>query len=279
METKCSWYQSKHYPSHACGCKSNQAYFKVKAHIHCAHQQWLTLFSVVTIKYGEQHIYVASHLAWSHRRCLLTGRGSLWKQTSPEHNVSAEHLAFSNCWCAAVDCCHQKLLVSKSWYVQGLHHLMRLRNHNVFTMKNIFASKQLRSAQHLSCSERKEIEFKKGKQHPHMLSVSQVERQWGAQTVNTGSHNNTCSCRPFCSKQCANGESYNLSPKQGFTPVSEITSEISTNCLIVYLPAYRVLLWTLKCWVAIYVLCEKCTCKGWATSTVSEGIVYWHKWA
>lgn len=64
--------------------------------------------------------------------CLLTGPGSLSKQASPEHNLNTEHLAFSNCWCAAVDCCHQKLLVSKLQAVLGPPYLMSLWNYVVF---------------------------------------------------------------------------------------------------------------------------------------------------
>lgn len=64
--------------------------------------------------------------------CLLTGPGLYSKQTSPEHNLNAEHLAFSNCWCAAVDCCHQKLLVSKLQDVLGPRYLMRLWNYASF---------------------------------------------------------------------------------------------------------------------------------------------------
>lgn len=70
-----------------------------------------------------------------HHSCLLTGPGLLSKQTSPEHNLNAQHLAFSNCWCAAVDCCHQKLLVSKLRDVWGPHCLIRLWNYVVFIMK------------------------------------------------------------------------------------------------------------------------------------------------
>lgn len=161
MATKCISYQSKHsclwfgcisslsYPSQACGCKSDQAYFKVKAHIVHINNGWLS--SVVTIEDGEQHICVANRLAWPHRRCLLTGRDSLWKQTSPEHNPSiwlfqiADVLLLT----AAI---RNSVLVNHGVF----RDLMRLGNHGVFIMnKNrFFESKQLRSAQHLSCSEK-----------------------------------------------------------------------------------------------------------------------------
>ena len=95
-----------------CGYKCHRAHFKNV----CLHQQRLNISSVMKLKHGKQHIYnfcfqpLGMFIPLS---CLLTGPGLYSKQTSPEHNLNAEHLAFSNCWCAAVHCCHQKLLVSK----------------------------------------------------------------------------------------------------------------------------------------------------------------------
>lgn len=41
------------------------------------------------------------------------GPGLYSKQTSPEHNLNVEHLAFSDCLCAAVDCCHPCLKTTR----------------------------------------------------------------------------------------------------------------------------------------------------------------------
>lgn len=95
-------------------------------HIHVAHQQFLNLCSVMALKRCSPLGVIIPH------SCLLTGPGSLSKQASAEHNLNTEHLAISNCWCAAVDCCHQKLLVSKLQAVLGPPYLMSLWNYVVF---------------------------------------------------------------------------------------------------------------------------------------------------
>lgn len=110
-------------------------------HIHVAHQQFLNLCSVMALKRCSPLGMIIPH------SCLLTGPGSLSKQASPEHNLNTEHLAISNCWCAAVDCCHQKLLVSKLQAVLGPPYLMSLWNYVVFLFlhqegKNVLACKK-----------------------------------------------------------------------------------------------------------------------------------------
>lgn len=154
--------------------------------------------------------------------CLLTGPGLYSKQTSPEHNLNAEHLAFSNCWCAAADCCHQKLLVSKLQDVLGPRYLMRLWNYASFFFfitkwekKMPFARKknQQRSAKHLSRLER-ERSLRRRKAFTHMrVCLSDPDLLRGAHTITTCSNNSTRSCLPFCTKLMCKWERGDFDPR------------------------------------------------------------------
>lgn len=129
--------------------------------------------------YKKCFSFLAKHLARAPPppvACLLTCPGSLSKQIPSEHKQeSAEHLAFSNCWCAAVYCCHQKLLVCKLWPVWGPRYLMSVWNCVVCVMK---FGENYETLHNICLSERRFLEWNGG-MHTNTASQRNLYDKYG----------------------------------------------------------------------------------------------------